>query len=245
MSAIHITGLDTSDLYQTLKSLYNNNVNSKNNYKNITIISTDELINESFAELFDNGKDFKKFIRNDEKKTLADEMHVELVIMKRNEIIKNNPDNIIIFIGDYIERFIQNFTDEIVLSSGYYIDVPMHELYRNINKKMLQIIIKNSDELFSLYKSEFPKYIDYIVEYELGIKKFPVNYYDLVSLDDGLKQKYSDNQQYTIIPESNILTEIDTIVNKFIQENNQKNKKEGGYYKKYKKYKHKYLKQKS
>ena len=124
----------------------------------------------------------------------------------------------------------------------------MHELYRNINNKRLQTIIKNSDELFSLYKSEFPKYIDYLVEYKLDVKKFPVNYYDLFSLDNDLKQKYSDNQQYTIMPESNILTEIDTIINKFIgkNNNNNNNNKEGGsYYKKYKKYKHKYLKQKS
>lgn len=138
-------------------------------FKDMVVIDTDTILDESFIELYEGNKKFRKMIET--KTGNPRKMHDKLLLKKRDELIKKHQGETIVFTGMTVPL-------DGIPHKGYFLDVPFDVIFRRKNLRELETICSQKDELVKMYKTENLKVIDELAEFKMDIRgHFPLKYH--------------------------------------------------------------------
>lgn len=168
-------------------------------FKDYVVVETDDIDDESFMYLFDNNKKFKEMIKN--KTGDPQKIHDELNIKKRDDIIKNNKNRTIVFVGLTI-----SFDD--IIHKGYFLNTDLNTNYKRLNKRELSTICKNKKNIENGFENENPNVIDILLVYKYKARRFfPTKIEDLEKMKDEMMRDYQ-NKGYKIMTSDEIFKDI-------------------------------------
>ena len=173
----------------------------KYRFKDVIVVDTDVIDDHSFFQLFENNASFKEMIKSNTKE--QQKLHRDMNIKERDAIITNNPTKNIVFVGmtipmDGIEHI------------GYFLDVSIETNFRQINKRTLYDITKNSSQLEKLFSDEDVEYINSLTLYKFKIRqRFPIDIHDVRHHSSAMKEKFS-KKKYKIMTGQEILSDLKT-----------------------------------
>lgn len=171
----------------------------KNKFKNTLVIDSDEIHDNIFLDLYENNKKFKNMVNNNTGNPR--EIHDKIAIKKRDEIIKNNKDKTIFFIGFTISL---DDLDHI----GYFIDLPIDVNFRRVAKRTLHDICDNSKELEKMYDSIPPNAVKPLALFKYKIRRgFPLNYNANKNYIERMRKDALD-KNYKIMSSDEILEDL-------------------------------------
>src|SRR5579872_311095 len=181
-------------------------------YKDVYVVDTDDIDDESFFELLDNNKDFRMLIETGSKDVFR--LHFELNNKKRNQIIKDHsPYKTIVFVGMTLD-----FKD--IDHIGIFLDTPAEFNFRVVNKRTLSDICQNSSKLTKLIETETPQLVSPLILFEYKVRqRFPVNFDEVVTHIERMKKHFNDTG-YKVLSGQQVIEYLNTILTPIIDVNN-------------------------
>jgi len=171
----------------------------KKKLKNVIVVETDDILDQSFVELYKKNKKFKSMIVN--QKGNPQKIHDRLMLKKRDAIIKKNKDKTIIFVGMTLPM-------GKLKHRGYFINIPINILYKRKNLRELNSICSQKNKIAKLINKENPGVAELMAEFIYGIRSpFPIRYEEMKRFYNFLKKK-SRKKGYKVMSADKILEDI-------------------------------------
>lgn len=169
-------------------------------YENTLIHDTDDINDAAFGELKASSDEFRKALDSEDADTY-DGMRNRLAREKRNDIIRQGKDKVIVFVGITI-----SFDD--IKCDKYYIDLDVDVHYRRLSLRTLDEICSNADKIRDTIGRETPTAGLHIINNEHGVKqRFPIDYKKM----KGFLAQAKDSAReagFTVMESSDILKKI-------------------------------------
>ena len=184
--------------------------NKINKYKDFVVIDTDDIDDSNFNKLIKNNNEFKKSIfgkSNRKWREILENKNLDELNRIINKVKKQNKILVIVGISfDFSKASPTKISDK-----KYFIKVDDDILFRRVNLRMLDDIVKNKLKLKKLFQNEKVKMLDIIthkLSHNFNLRgPFIETYFEAIA-NNKQKQKEYKNNNYKILTPDKIYKEI-------------------------------------
>lgn len=168
-------------------------------FKDYVIVDSDEIDDEAFLELYKNNPVFKHQVLD--RTGNPEDMHFNLTRQKRDEILNQNKDKTIVFVGHTVEL-------DDVIHEGYHLYVDPETNFKRLNIRTLDDMCSNLDNIKKLFEEEDPRATFDLALFKYKIRtRIPLPYEAFESMQGWFMNKSKD-RGYKIMTSDEIIKDM-------------------------------------